>query len=791
MEDGERRFGGDAVNVANRRPQQAIQYVPRLLGRSTKHPAIESLASQYFPFSVEMDESRGTANLTIIGGGDQAQRNVELSPEESMAMILTHAKSCADAFSGGKVTDAVLTVPSYFTVAERDAMKDSAQIAGLKVLSLIEENTAAALQYGITRIFPNETHTVLIYNMGASATQVSVFDFTTYTVTKGSKNQTFGQFEHVGKAWDEHLGGLNFDLKLVEFMADAFDDMKIRKGKKPVRENHRSMAKLRKMAEKVKKVLSANKQYPITIESLCDDMDFRGTSVTRDQFEEMAKDLFARAMAPVERALEMANKTIDEISQIEIIGGGVRVPKVQEMLRDFFHLEKVTDLGVHLNGDEAMALGAAFRAANMSKAFRVGRAERSVGMIESTFYPIGLRLEELESVESVESLESVESAETATTAETAESESEEDTTTKTERKKWSKRVSLFSRKSELLKRKKIKLTHDRDFAVTLKYDSHSKAPMDESIGNVFREFNITGLEKFANGDKKHLGTPQVELVFQLDSDGVPMITKAEAKLEEIVIEPVEEEAPKEEEEKEEKEEKKEKEGDEEEGKEKKEDKEEGDDKSDSDDAKKKEDEESKDEKDDNDDDASKEKDGEEEKKDKEDDDEESKEEKKESEESDEEKKSEKSEKSDESDEEKKENEVKKPKIKKRIHRIQLKVVPVMSPAQTVRRLSAKGSKTASRRLRDMEAADELRQKRDAEKNSLEGFVFELRNQMEENSEELSKVSTVRSGCLYFFFGVFVFLCFFFVIFIIFYIFLCGAVRNGVRLCCLRENDAPK
>merc|ERR1712195_279249 len=110
------------------------------------------------------------------------------------------------------------------------------------------------------------------------------------------------------------------------------------------------------------------------------------------------------------------------------------------------------------------------------------------------------------------------------------------------RKKWSKRVSLFSRKSELLKKKKIKLSHDRDFTVTLKYDSHTKAPMDETIGNVFREFNITGLEKFAKGDKKHLGVPQVELVFQLDANGVPIITKAEAKLEEIVIEvPKEEE----------------------------------------------------------------------------------------------------------------------------------------------------------------------------------------------------------------------------------------------------------
>merc|ERR1712166_1515793 len=309
-------------------------------------------------------------------------------------------------------------------------------------------------------------------------------------------------------------GGFSFDLKLVEFMADAFNGMKQRKGKKDVRTNHRSMAKLRKSAEKVKKVLSANKQYPITIESLCDEMDFRGTSVTREQFETLSKDLFDRVLGPVERALEMANRTIDQISQVEIIGGGVRVPKVQELLSTFFQLDSVGDLGVHLNGDEAMALGAAFRAANMSKAFRVGRAERSVGMIESTYFPIGLRLEELP--ESI--IESIIQEE------------------KKPRKKWSKRVSLFSRKSELLKKKKIKLSHDRDFTVTLKYDSHTKAPMDETIGNVFREFNITGLEKFAKGDKKHLGVPQVELVFQLDANGVPIITKAEAKLEEIVIE---------------------------------------------------------------------------------------------------------------------------------------------------------------------------------------------------------------------------------------------------------------
>jgi len=142
-------------------------------------------------------------------------------------------------------------------------------------------------------------------------------------------------------------------------------------------------------------------------------------------------------------------------------------------------------------------------------------------MVETTTHPIGLRLEEI-------AAEETEAAEDADVEAKADAVSTEDSEPKT-KKKWSKRVSLFSRKSELLKKKKIKLTHDHDFQVTLKYDSHSKAPLDDSVSKVFREFNVTGLRKFATGDKKHLGTPAVELVFQLSDDGVPMITKAEAK----------------------------------------------------------------------------------------------------------------------------------------------------------------------------------------------------------------------------------------------------------------------
>ena len=714
FEDGERRFGGDANTLASRRPKQAIAFAPRLLGRSVKHPAIAELANQYLPFQVSEDDTgRGAANLTVVGGGASDAPDVSLSPEEAMAMVLTHAKSNAERFNGGVVTDAVLTVPSYFTVKEREAMRDAAHIAGLRVLSLIEENTAAALQYGISRIF-NETHTMLVFNMGASSTQVSVFEYTSYTLKKGSKNQTFGQFKTIGKGWDESLGGFAFDLKLVEFMADAFDASKQRKGKKPVRKNDRSMAKLRKTAGKVKQVLSANKKYPITIESLCDDMDFRGTLITRDEFEEMSSDLFDRVLGPVERALEMANKTAEDIDQIEIVGGGVRIPKVQALLVEMFKLKSASDLGVHLNGDEAMALGAAFRAANMSKAFRVGRVERSVGMVETANYPIGLRLEEIAAEEAEEKEEDSKDDEAPP------KDGESDAETKKKKKKWSKRVSLFSRKSDLLKKKKIKLTHDHDFQVILKYDSHSKAPLDDSTSKVFHEFNVTGLRKFATGEYKHLGTPAVELVFQINDDGIPVVTKAEAKLEEIITPEVKDEEKAEEPSKDsDGAESEEKAGSEESSK-----------------AEEKTDESSTDKAEEKSTDDTTAKEGEA-------DEDAGKDDKAETSDGDKKEQDENGSDKTADDKSKEETKQKKaPKPRKRVHRVQLKLVPTVSEAQTLRRLSQKERNTAIKRLKEMDAADELRQRRDAEKNSLESFVFEQRGRVRENEEELSKVSPV-------------------------------------------------
>ena len=314
---------------------------------------------------------------------------------------------------------------------------------------------------------------------------------------------TFGQFTAIGKGWDETLGGEEWESRLVEFMADEFNK-KRGEGKKDIREVPRPMARFRQTALKVKQVLSANQKFPITIQSLHEDKDFK-SMITRDEFVSLSKDLFDRVLTPVQDALAMANITAEDIDQVEIIGGGVRIPKIQELLKEFF---KVKDLGVHLNGDEAIVLGSAFRAANISKAFRVGRVERSVGMVDIIPFPLGLRLKNAPNATGDAA---------APAAEKSEGDGEE--------KAWSKRVQLFKMKSHVAKRRLIKFQHDKDILCTLQYDKHSVSKFPEGVNRQLGGYHITGIEKFANGDLKHLGKPKVQLTFYLDHNGILQLVK--------------------------------------------------------------------------------------------------------------------------------------------------------------------------------------------------------------------------------------------------------------------------
>jgi len=680
FDEGERRFGGDAKTLAGRRPHLVFEQIPHLLGKNVNHPKVVALRKKYIAFEIGTNKDRGSLEFSYQR--KNSDEKVTYSVEEIAAMTMIHGRENAEAFAEEKgIKDVVLTVPSFYTQSERQAYLDAAEIAGLKVLSLIEENTAAALQYGLDRIFKEEgkTHKMLVYNMGAASTQVSIFEFTHYAAKKGGKNVTFGQFTAIGKGWDETLGGEEWESRLVEFMADEFNKQR-GEGKKDIREIPRPMARFRQTALKVKQVLSANQKFPITVQSLYEDKDFK-SMITRDAFVKMSDDLFERVLLPVKDALEMANITAEDIDQVEIIGGGVRIPKIQSLLKDFF---KVKELGVHLNGDEAIVLGSAFRAANISKAFRVGRVERSVGMVDMMPFPLGVRLKNAPTKTAVE--------DDAAAKDTKVGSSEEDT----EEKVWSKRVQLFKMKSHVGKRRLIKFQHDKDILCTLQYDKHSKIKFPEGVNRQLGGYHITGIEKFANGKLKHLGKPKVQLSFYLDHNGILKLQKAEATLEELVM-------PKEANETSDNNSTKvAEEGNEDKKAEK--DPLLNEDKKNDDDKKKDDTNKTDDKKEETDVNKTK---------------------------------------SEEASGDVGENTTKTPpKPKKKIHRKELsfKYIPPNNEG-TVLAMSSEDKKTSMQRLKKLQEADDERRARDSLKNTLESYVFSTRSKIREHEEDLEKVST--------------------------------------------------
>lgn len=490
----ERLYGADAATVAVRRPQTAYAQIRRFLGATPEHPEVVSLLQEeYFPYTLLQNATRGSISL-------QHEQNTHFHAEELVAMVFSHARQITDAFAEAAVKDWVITVPSYFSQAQRQAMLDAAEISGVRVLSLINENTAAALQHAVHSTFA-EPRRILFYNMGSTSLQVSVTEFKSEVVPDGfKKNKTVSGFQVLAHAWDENLGGAKFDLQLAEHFAQEFNK-KLGNGE-DVRTLPRPLAKIRAQAKKTKIVLSANEEIPVVMQSLYKDMDFF-TSMTRSKFEEINADLFARTLEPVKQALAKAGLTASDIDEIEIIGGGVRMPKVQAQLKDFFAGK---DLGVHLNGDEAMALGSAFRAANLSNSFRV----RHVGMTDIASFPVGVRLVDLAHKEA---------------------EKKDDEESGEEPKHWVKRAALFSESSRLGLRKAVSFLHSEDVSCTFRYDKPSALPA--GVNAHIAKYNITGIKEFAESTKeKNLGEPKVTLSFEIDSNGIAKIAKAEATLEE-------------------------------------------------------------------------------------------------------------------------------------------------------------------------------------------------------------------------------------------------------------------
>jgi len=513
FDDGARFYGADAASLLGRKPLKTPMTVGVMLGRSADHPAVQVLAERHYPLLPTRNATRHGLSVDV--------ESAPYTPEELVAMILNHVREFSrDYGAQGAVKDVVLTVPSFYTQREREALIDAVSLADYNVLSLLDENTAAALHYGIDRA-ETEDKNVLFYNLGASALQVSVATFGSYEqAAKGSaKPKRVGAFTVRSKAWDATLGGLSFDHRIVEYCADQFNGKHFPAGDDDVRKSARAMTKLRIQAKKIKEVLSANSETSFFIEGLYADKDM-SLRITRAKFEEIASDLFVRAAAQIDNVLSRAGLTLDDIHEIELVGGGMRVPKIQEVLK-----EKLggRELGMHINSDESMALGAAFHGANVSTAFRV----RHVGMTDVNPFPIGVELADLPKTEEARGkLASLFGLGKKAVVEEEKEKASED-------EEWTKKATVFKSFGKLGVKKTIAFTHDTDVHCAVRYDEDDLLPIgtEHTIAN----YEISGIETFAKEmDEKQLGKPKVTMQFELSGSGICTLLRAEAAVEEMV-----------------------------------------------------------------------------------------------------------------------------------------------------------------------------------------------------------------------------------------------------------------
>jgi len=333
--DTERLIGDAAKNQVAMNPSNTIFDAKRLIGRKFEDATVQS-DMKHWPFTVISDGGKPKLKVEFKG------ESKTFYPEEVSSMVLTKMKETAEAYLGKTVTSAVVTVPAYFNDSQRQATKDAGTIAALNVLRIINEPTAAAIAYGLDKKGSKESN-VLIFDLGGGTFDVSIL-----TIEDGI-------FEVKSTAGDTHLGGEDFDNRMVNHFVLEFK----RKYKKELTSNKRALRRLRTACERAKRTLSSSTQASVEIDSLFEGIDFY-TSITRARFEELCADLFRATMDPVEKALRDAKMDKASIHEIVLVGGSTRIPKVQKLLQDFFNGK---ELNKSINPDEAVAYGAAVQAA--------------------------------------------------------------------------------------------------------------------------------------------------------------------------------------------------------------------------------------------------------------------------------------------------------------------------------------------------------------------------------------------------------------------------------------------
>ncbi|XP_058866360.1 hypoxia up-regulated protein 1-like [Acipenser ruthenus] len=496
LKENERLFEDGALGVSAKNPKLVFRYLQGILGKTLDNPQVALYQKRFPEHQLEKDEVRGTVLYRVSD-------ELRYSPEEILGMVLNYSRSLAQEFAEQPIKDVVITVPAFFNQAERRAVLQAAQMADLKVLQLINDNTAVALNYGVFRRkdINSTAQNVMFYDMGSESTVATIV---TYQSVKTKDAGTQPQLQIRGVGFDRTLGGFEMELRLRDHLAKLFNEQK--KSKKDVRENVRAMAKLLKEANRLKTVLSANVDHMAQVEGLLDDIDFK-SRVTRAELEELCADLLQRVPGPVQQALSSAELTMDEIESVILVGGATRVPKVQELLLKAVGKE---ELSKNINADEAAAMGAVYQAAALSKAFKV----KPFLVRDAAIYPIQVEFTR-DTEEDEEGVKSI---------------------------KHNKRV-LFQRMSPYPQRKVITFNrYTDDFQFNINYGDVSF--LSEEDLRIFGPLNLTTVQLSGVGSsfKKHADTESkgIKAHFNMDESGLLSLDRVESVFETIVEEKDEE-----------------------------------------------------------------------------------------------------------------------------------------------------------------------------------------------------------------------------------------------------------